>query len=183
MGEKASDQQQQLLIVGRVRRAHGVRGEVIVEPMTEWRERIFAPGARLFPGTPQGDPQPEAEPLHVAEVRPHQDVLIVRFDEVGSRNEAEQWRDRHLLVPAAEVAPPTAEEVFVHDLIGLELVGMDGAGIGRIIGTMDPGGRLLLEVELSGGDTALVPYHLDFVRAVDLDARRVLVDLPEGIFD
>lgn len=171
-----------LVIVGRIRRAHGIRGEVLVEPQTETPDAIFAPGARVFAGTTRGDVDPAHRTLHVEDVRPFKDMLLLTFGEIPDRTEAERWRDRYLLVPSSELEPPAPHEVFVHDLVGLRLVHANGGPIGTVLGTYDVAGRLLLEVQRPNG-TALVPYELEFVRQVNLDAGELVMDLPEGLLD
>src|SRR5512147_2433231 len=103
-------------IVGRVRRAHGIRGEVVVEIMTDAPDAVFASGARLFGGTVDGDLRPNAPQLHVAASRPFKEALLVAFDEIEDRNAADLWRDRYLLVPVNELEPLGDDEIFLHDL-------------------------------------------------------------------
>ncbi len=171
-----------LVIVGRIRRAHGIRGEVVVELMTETPDAIFAPGARLFAGTAAGDPAPDGAELHVESARPFNDTLLVSFDEVADRTVAERWRDRFLLVPESEIDPPGEDEVFVHQLVGLDVVHAGDAPIGRVIGTFEVAGRLLLEVQREGG-TVLLPYEDEFVEKVDLAANRLVMILPDGLLE
>lgn len=176
------DAQPSLVIVGRIRRAHGIRGEVLVEVMTDSPDAIFAPGARLFAGTNTGDPAPNGPELVVAEARPFKDALLVRFETVADRTAAERWRDRYLLVPFDEVDAPGDDEVFVHDLIGLEVVLQDGAPVGHVTSTLETGAGLLLEIRRTK-DVVLLPYDLEFIREVDIDAKRLVIDPPPGLFD
>jgi len=171
-----------LVIVGRIRRAHGIRGEVLVEVMTDSPDAIFAPGARLFTGTIHGDPAPDREELVVAEARPFKDALLVRFEEVPDRNAAELWRDRYLLVPLDEIDAPTEGEVFIHDLVGLEVVLADGSPVGRVTSTLDTVAGLLLEIRRPR-DVVLMPYELEFIKEIDIVGGRLVVDPPAGMFD
>lgn len=171
-----------LVIVGRIRRAHGIRGEVVVELMTETPDAIFATGARLFAGTAAGDPAPDGAELHVESARPFNDTLLVAFDEVADRTVAERWRDRFLLVPESEIEAPGEGEVFVHQLVGLDVVHAGDLSIGRVIGTFEVAGRLLLEVQREGG-TVLLPYEDEFVEKVDLAANRLVMILPDGLLE
>lgn len=170
-----------LVIVGRIRKAHGVRGEVVVECMTESPDALFASGARLFAGTTSGDPAPDGVALTVESVRPFGDLLLMAFEEIADRTDAERWRDRYLLVPEGELVPPAEDEVYVHDLVGLELVAA-GKPLGVVVGTFEVAGRLLLEVKRGDG-TTLVPYDLEFVEHVDLPGRTLAMRLPEGLLD
>ncbi|MCC6318345.1 MAG: 16S rRNA processing protein RimM [Gemmatimonadaceae bacterium] len=171
-----------LIIVGRLRRAHGIRGELLVEPMTETPDAIFAPGARVFAGTATGDPGPSPRTLTVEDAREFRDLLLVTFEEIVDRTEAEKWRDRYLLVPEADVEAPADDEIFVHQLAGLELFAGDGTHIGTVLGSYDVAGRLLLEVRRAQG-TVLLPYEAPFISAVDVPGRRLVMTLPDGMLD
>src|SRR5882757_912976 len=96
----------EFIIVGRVRKAHGIRGEVVVEVITDAPDQVFATGRRVFAGTASGDISPSRQELHVRSVRPFNEGIIVGFDEVPERNAAELWRGRYLLLPADEVPAP-----------------------------------------------------------------------------
>ena len=87
------------VIVGRLRRAHGISGELVVEPITDAPDAIFAPGRRLFAGTSDGRFDPKLPPLVVKGRRPHNGGWIVAFEGVSDRNASERWRDRYLLLP------------------------------------------------------------------------------------
>ena len=111
----------EFIIVGRVRKAHGIRGEVVVEVITDAPDAVFAAGRRVFAGTATGDISPSRQELHVRSVRPVNEGILVGFAEVPDRNAAELWRGRYLLLPAGEVAPPDDDEVYLHELIGMRV--------------------------------------------------------------
>jgi len=169
-------------IVGRVRRAHGVRGELVVELMTDAPDAIFAPGARVIAGTVAGDLGVRPATLHVEAARPFKDGLLVTFAEIVDRTEADLWRDRYLLVPSEELEPPAEDEVYLHDLVGLEVQRLDGVVIGKVAGYYDLAHGILLEVQRER-DTVLLPYRDEFIAAVDVEAGRLVVDPPEGLFE
>src|SRR3954469_21040841 len=110
------------IIVGRVRKAHGIRGEVVVETITDEPDAVFASGRRVFAGTADGDLAPNRAELHVSTSRPFNDGLLVGFTELPDRNAAEIWRGRYLLLPAGELPAPDDDEVYIHDLIGMRVV-------------------------------------------------------------
>lgn len=173
---------QSLVIVGRVRRAHGIRGELVVEVLTESPDAIFAPGARLFPGTVQGDLAAGDADLIVADARWSRDSLLVRFEQIEDRTAAERWRERYLLVPLDEVGEPDEDEVFVHDLVGLDVILADGTRVGRVSFTLETAAGLLLEIQRER-DTVLLPYDLEFIREVDVEGGHLTIDPPAGMFD
>lgn len=150
-----------LLEVGRIGRAHGLRGEVVVSLTTDRLERV-APGAVLVT---------DAGELEVQASRPHQGRWIVAFAGHHSRDDADRLRG---LVLRAEAVDDPAE-MWVHDLVGAEVVTADGDIVGRCTGVVaNPAADLL---ELDSG--ALVPV----VFVVDHTPGRVTIDPPEGLFD
>ncbi len=150
-----------LLEVGRIGRAHGLRGEVVVSLTTDRLERV-APGAVLVT---------DAGELEVQASRPHQGRWIVAFAGQDSREDADRLRG---LVLRAEAVDDPAE-MWVHDLVGAEVVTVDGDIVGRCTGVVaNPAADLL---ELDSG--ALVPV----VFVVDHTPGRVTIDPPEGLFD
>ena len=99
-----------LLVVGRVRNAHGLRGEVAVEILTDEPDAVFASGRRLFGGTVDPVVLKGGE-VHVVRSSPFKGGLIVAFEEITDRSAAEAWRHRFLLVPASELSPLEEGEV------------------------------------------------------------------------
>jgi 16S rRNA processing protein RimM len=181
------------VIVGRIRKPQGIRGDVAVELLTNEPDRYFADGGRVFAGTTTGeiarDPTDRRNPLSRQELRvehatPYRGGLAIKFDVIPDRTAAEQWRQRYLLVPASEVRPPADDEVFMHDLIGMHVRGDDGTELGDVVGLYELPQGLTLEVK-GGADRGdvLVPYRPSVVREVDMDARIVLVRMASGLFE
>lgn len=147
------------LLVGRVQRAHGLRGEVVVDLLSS------EPEVRLAPGSTYGS-------LRVASARPHQDKWLVTFDGVTSREAADALRGTELR--AEPLDDPDA--LWVHDLIGATVVEVDGTDRGIVEDVLpNPADDLLV---LAGG--ALVP--VTFVVGWD-DEGRLVIDPPAGLFD
>jgi 16S rRNA processing protein RimM len=166
-----------------VRRPHGVRGELIVEPLTNSPEVVLAPGRQLVPGDRRGEATPEGESrLRIERTSPFKDGLIVRFAGIDTLEAAERWRDHYLVLPAAELPPRGRDEVYLHELVGLRVE----TALGQVLGVVDsfyelPQG-LMLEVR-DGPRTFLVPYREEFVRRVELERELLVVDLPPGFID
>jgi 16S rRNA processing protein RimM len=176
----------ELLAVGRIRRAHGVRGEVVVQLMTDAPDAIFAPGRRVFAGAPDGsrwrDPTSHAElTFNITGVRPFQDGLLVTVDAIGDRNAADRWRNHTLLVPRDELAPPSNDEVYEHELEGLAVLDTQGATLGAVSAWYRLPHGLLLDVTTPRG-TVSVPYNERFVVKVDRAARTLTMDIPDDLF-
>jgi 16S rRNA processing protein RimM len=170
------------LIVGRVRKAHGVRGELVVEPITDTPEAVFAPGCRVFAGTHTGDVAPDRRELRVSGARPLNAGLLVTFDGIADRTAAELWRGRYLLLPAAEVPAPDASEIYVHELLGMEVVLGSGERLGSVCDTYELPQGLAIDVRREKG-TVMIPFREPVVMSVDRTARVIVVDPPAGLLD
>jgi 16S rRNA processing protein RimM len=149
------------LEVARVAKAHGLRGEVVVVPITNHAER-FAPGAELWS---------DERRLVVAASRPSRDAFIVRFERVDDRNAAEALRGA-VLRAAVPGAPPPGE-VWVHEVIGAEVRDRDGARLGRVVSVEANPAHDLLVLD----DDTLIPM----VFVVEQGADHVVVALPDGL--
>jgi len=166
------------LVVGQVIRAHGIRGEVVVEVTTDEPDNRYAVGAALAT-----DPA-AAGPLTIEAVRRHQGRLIVAFEGVPDRDGAEALRGVQLCVDSAEV-PPTADPDEFHDfqLVGLRAISPAGEALGEVVRVQHAPGADLLVLRRPGGASALVPFVKEIVPTVDLAAGRVVLTPPEGLLD
>lgn len=173
-----------LAIVGRVRKAHGIHGELVIEPLTDAPDAVFAPGRRLFAGTVHGDPAPDERVLVVEESRPFKGGgWIVAFQGLLDRTEAERWRGRYVLAPRAELEPIGEDEVYLHDLLGLEVV-LHGSGerVGEVTDVFEMPQGVMLDVRREKG-SVLVPFRPEIVQRLDLAAGRLIIEPPEGLIE
>ncbi|HUF27988.1 MAG TPA: ribosome maturation factor RimM [Gemmatimonadaceae bacterium] len=171
------------VIVGRIRKAHGIRGELVVEPITDVPDAIFASGRRVLAGDTEGDPVGDAAPLEVTGVRPFKGGLLVSFAGIRDRTEAERWRDRYLLVPGESLPPLDADHIYVHDLVGMSVRGRGGDVIGAVVNVYELPQGLMLEVGRPGFEPVLVPFHESMVDTVDVESKEIVVDPPPGLLD
>jgi 16S rRNA processing protein RimM len=169
-------------IVGRVRKAHGVRGELVVETITDTPEAVFAPGCRVFAGTHTGEPSADRRELRVRDARPLNAGLLVTFEGIADRTAAEQWRGRYLLLPASEVPAPDDSEIYVHELLGMDVVLVSGERVGSVTGTYQLPQGLAIDVQREKG-TVMIPFSDQAVTAVDRVARVITIDPPLGLLD
>ena len=165
------------LVVGRVLRPHGVRGELSVQVLSDAPDR-FAPGAELGLGDPDGTGP--LRPVVVRAARLHQGRLLVSLEGVEDRDAAERLRGAWLSIPAAAARPLEAGEFWPHQLVGLNVVDRQGRQRGRVADVVPGPAHDLLAVELPGGASALVPAVAALV-TVELEAGRVLVDAVPGL--
>ncbi len=151
------------LEVGRIGRAHGLRGDVVITPVSNISER-FAVGSTLWV---------DGQPHRIVSSRPNQHRFVVQFEAVDDRNGADALRGK--LVEAEPLAEPPDGELWVHELIGSEVRDRTGASVGRVVSVeANPAHDLLV---LDGG--ALVPM----VFVVSSESGVVVIDPPDGLFD
>ena len=166
------------LVVARIGRAHGIKGQVSVEVRTDEPELRLAPGAVLVT-----DPA-SAGPLTVADTRLHSGRLLLRFKGVDDRNGAEALRGT-LLIAEVDPAqtPQDPEEFYDHQLIGLGVVLADGTPVGELAAVLHLPAQDLLSVKRPDGSEALVPFVREIVPEIDLEHRRVVLTPPPGLLD
>ncbi|MTD55301.1 ribosome maturation factor RimM [Amycolatopsis pithecellobii] len=167
------------VVVGRIAKAHGIRGELAVDVRTDSPEARFAEGSVLTARHRDG----RTRSLTIAAARAHSGRLLVSFEQVQSREDAEAVRGMLLLADTADL-PPTddPDEFYDHELEGLRAELADGTVVGTVQEIVhSPGGELLtLDRE---GRTVLVPFVRAIVPVVDVAAGRVVLDPPEGLLD
>jgi 16S rRNA processing protein RimM len=168
------------LVVGRIVRPHGLRGEVSVEPRTDEPDRRFAAGARLR--TERNRPgSRESGSLTVHTTRWHSGRLLVTFDEIADRTAAEAARGTVLVVPIdPEESPEDPDEFYDHQLIGLAVEDSDGARLGTVVAVAHGGGQDLLHIDVDGIEV-LYPFVAALVPLVDVPGGRIVVDDRPGL--
>jgi 16S rRNA processing protein RimM len=167
-----------LVVVGRLARPHGLRGEMSVEVLTDFPER-FVPGLAVVATGPAGDRRRE---LVVASVRPNGERLLVTFEGVPSRTEAEALRGLDIAVPKGSEVPRPEGFVYHFDVEGCRAVGLSGAELGVVTALEEVGGRPLLTLRTPSGERD-VPFVSPIVVSVDLEKRIVVLDPPAGLLD
>jgi 16S rRNA processing protein RimM len=172
------DQDGGIVAVGRIHRAHGLHGVVVVEPMTAGAELVFTPGRELIAGTVKGQPASPERMLRIEMAEPFQAGFRVQFSGIGDRDEAERWRDRYLLAPRAELPEPDENEIYLHDLVGLNVERNGGEIIGQVVAYYELRHDVMVEVQRVE-DTVMIPYR--FVTEVDLEQKRLVVEPPDGL--
>lgn len=174
---RVSDQQQGAIevLVGRIGKPHGIRGEVTLDVRTDEPDRRFAPGTTMRAEAPAGaDRRPGT--LTVARSRWHQSTLLVSFEELADRNAAESVRGTLLYGNLArDEVPEDPDEYYDHQLIGLAVVDLDGTRLGEVKAVVHGSAQDLLTVRTPDGRDTLVPFVAALVPEVDLDAGRIVV--------
>ncbi len=171
------------VVVARIGRPHGIRGEVSLELRTDEPERRLAPGALLAVRAPRGAAA-GPDTLTVSASRWHQERLLVSFAEVPDRTAAEALRNSLLAVEVARgERPEDPEEYYDHQLVGLAVHPVGGERVGVVTEVLHSGAQDVLVVRRDDGREAMVPFVGALVPEVDLEAGRLTVADRPGLLD
>jgi len=177
-------------IVGLIRKAQGIRGQVVVEPLTDKPDVVFASGSRVFAGTSAGDPAAvhdargveEIPTLTISDSRPFKKGLLVQFEELRDRDSAELWRGRYLLARFSELPPLEDDQVYLHDLVGMKAVSPTGDALGTVTTFYELPQGLMLDIETPRG-SVLIPYRPELIIRTDIEARTIVINDTLGLID
>jgi 16S rRNA processing protein RimM len=167
----------EMAAVGRIARAHGIRGQVIVSLDTDFPEERFRPGAELFI-----ERNGAVQALTLTSVRFHRERPVVGIAGVETMSDAEALAGRELRVPVDRLAPLPAGTFYRHDLVGCRVETSSGSLVGtveNVEGTLS-GSRLV--VAAARGEV-LIPLVVDICITIDPAAKRIVVEPPEGLLD
>lgn len=163
------------VVVGRIGKPHGLRGEVTIDVRTDEPDRRFTPGARLRAQAPAGSAS-KLTSLTVSRSRWHQQVLLLTFEEIDGRDAAEAARGIVLHATLGpEDAPVDPEEFYDHQLIGLAAYDEAGTHLGELTAVVHGSAQDLLTVRTPDGRNTLVPFVAALVPEVDLAGGRVVI--------
>jgi 16S rRNA processing protein RimM len=168
------------LVVGRLRKPHGLKGDCAVYPLTDAPELAFAPGRSVWLKNLAGDVV--AGPLTVARSRAYHRQWLVAFRDHLDVEAVKPWGGHFLAVESAGLKPPAEGEVYLHELEGFAVVDPTGKALGLVSAVLEPPAGLMLEVQGPKREF-LVPFRKEFVVGVDRATRKLTVDLPEGLVD
>ncbi len=177
-------------IVGLIRKAQGIRGEVVIEPLTDKPDVVFATGSRVFAGTSDGDlaivrdvkGDAETPTLTVSGSKPFKKGLIVQFEELQDRDSADLWRGRYLLALFSELPPLQEDEVYLHDLIGMAVVGTNGERLGAVTTFYELPQGIMLDVKTARG-SVMIPYRPEIIVRTDIQGRAIVINDTLGFLD
>jgi 16S rRNA processing protein RimM len=168
---------EEMAVVGRIARAHGLRGQVILNVETDFPEERFQPGAELFI-----ERNGAAQALRLTTVRFHRERPVVGIDGVDTMNDAEALAGHELRVPVERLAALPADTFYRHDLIGcaVETAGGQRVGVVRGVEGTLAGSRLVVE---GPRGEILIPLATGICREIDAVGRRIVIDPPEGLLE
>ena len=168
------------LVVGRVVKAHGVTGELVVEVRTDDPDTRFAPGSRLR-ARPKNGPE---RTYFVESAREHSGRLLVRLTGVADRNAADGLRGSLFLVDTEELPPiDDPDEFYDHQLEGLRVVTTEGRLVGNVKEVLHTAAAELLSVTSETGAEVLLPFVSAIVTEVSLANQTIEIDPPDGLLE
>ena len=168
---------EEMAVVGRVARAHGIRGRVVVNLETDFPAERFQPGARLFINR-----SGQVEALSITAVHFQHERPVIALGGVPDMNAAEQLAGAELRVPVEWLVRLPEGTFYRHDLVGCAVETSDGGPIGLVTdveGTM-AGSRLVVQ---RGAGELLVPLAAEICTTIDPAAKRIVIDPPEGLLE
>ena len=163
--------------VGRIARAHGIRGQVIVNLDTDFPGERFQPGAELF--VERGG---AVRPLRITTVRFQGERPVIGLDGVETIDEAETLAGAELRVPVDRLSPLPSQTFYRHDLVGCVVETADGQRVGTVREVDGTLGGSRLVVDGPRGDI-LIPLAAEICTAVDVGAKRIVIRPPDGLLD
>ena len=161
------------LVVGFLRRAHGVRGEMIMDLHTDFPERLRS-GRKLFVGD-------ERKPMTLSGARTHAKGMLVKLDGIETPEDAVPFRNRWVYVRATDVPALPEGKLYQHELFGFEVVDETGNSLGELVEIIETGANDVYVVRNEAGKEILLPAIPSVILDTDPDRRLVRVHLLEGL--
>ena len=164
----------EFLAVGKLRRPHGVSGEMRMSVWTDFPERL-QPGTKLFIGK-------SYQPVQIKSMRGHAQDSLIAFDEFSTRDEVGQFRNQLIFVRTADLPPLPDDEIYLHQLLGLQVIrDEDNFHLGRVAEIIETGANSVFLVRRDGKKDILLPDIDPVILNIDLHKREIRVDLIPGL--
>ncbi|HXF84941.1 MAG TPA: ribosome maturation factor RimM [Anaerolineales bacterium] len=161
------------LVVGFLRRPHGVHGEIIMDLYTDFPERMKS-GRRLFIGE-------DHQPVTLASARPHQSGMLVKFKGIETPEEAGRYRNQWVYVRSSDLPPLPEGQIYQYQLIGLRVIDENDNLLGELVEILETGANDVYVVRNMAGKEILLPAIPSVILDLDLEARSMRVHLLEGL--
>jgi len=167
------------IAVGVIRKPHGVRGEASIEPWTDSAERF----QELESVTLVSPDESSTREVRIESVRIHGERALLKFTGVETPEEVQKLHNWTIEIPEEEARALEEDEYFLHDLVGLTLVDAQGRERGVVTDVYEGGGAMLLSVKRADGREFELPFAAQLCTEIDLNRKRMVVELPEGLDD
>jgi 16S rRNA processing protein RimM len=166
-----------MVLVGRVARPHGLRGQVIVNPETDFVDDRFKAGATLWTRSDRGEEQLRVTSARVQNGRP-----VIGFEGFSSIEDVERLAGLDLRIPEEELQPLDAGTYYHHQLIGCAVETVAGERVGEVVNVAGGAAGSLLEVDGARGQV-LIPLAVEICVEIDVERKRIRIAPPEGLLD
>ena len=164
--------------VGKIVNTHGIRGEVRVNSYTDFPEERFAVGSKLALFMPES---PKPIFLIVATQRPHKNFNLLTFENHPNLNDVEKYRDGILKVSENQLGDLDEDEFYYHEIIGCTVVTTEGQEIGKVTEILETGANDVWTVTPEKGKPQYIPYIEDVVKEVDIEGKKIIIELMDGL--
>ena len=162
------------LAVGKLRRPHGVRGEMLMSVWTDFPERL-QPRTLVYLGK-------DHKPVHIKSIRAHRQDALIAFDEFGDREEIGQFRNQVIYVRTADIPDLPDDQIYLHQLLGLQVIrDEDDASLGVVVEILETGANDVLLVRKEGKSDILIPDIDPVILEIDLEKGEIRVNLLPGL--
>ena len=172
----------QHLVVGHLNKAHGNKGEVFIWPLTDHPESTFVPGVVLYLSDKNGDLPTDPPTLRIDASRAYRRGFLVRFEGVQDRRGLEGLLDRYVMRSMDQLEDLEEGETFYHDLLGMEVVTVEGQRVGEVIEIYELRPADLLEIR-GPEKNYMVPFVAEMIRSVSVAENRIVLDPPPGLLE
>jgi 16S rRNA processing protein RimM len=162
--------------IGKIVAPFGLRGDVKVFPLSDIPDR-FTQLEKVYIG-------PDYQPFSIADVRPYKgDMVLLKLRGIDDATTAEPLRDRDIAIPLSELATLPPDEYYQHDILGLQVVRLDGTPVGTVVDILATGGNDVYAVQSSEGKQFLIPAVKAIVKRIDLVHHMMYIDPIAGLLD
>jgi 16S rRNA processing protein RimM len=167
------------IAVGVIRKSHGVRGEASIEAWTDSLDRF----EELDEVTLVSPDESRTRAERIESSRTHGGRALVKFAGIDSPEDVQLLQNWTIEIPEDEARSLEEGEYFLHDLVGLTLFDEDGRNRGVIVDVIEGGGGVLFDVRRPDGKTFELPFASELCTEIDIERKRMVVNLPEGLDD
>ena len=167
------------LKVGKIVNTHSLKGEVKVISSTDFEEERFKKGSKLL--ITRGNQL--IREVVVQSYRNHKNFLLVKFEGIDSAEEAEKLKNLQIKIDSDEVGELEENEFYFHEIIGCEVFDENGKSLGEIIEILTPGANDVWVIKDQNGKEILIPYIEDVVKKIDIENKKIDIEVMEGLID
>jgi 16S rRNA processing protein RimM len=160
-------------VVGKLRKPHGVQGEMAMEVLTDFPERLVV-GSTLYVGK-------NYRPLQVNSLRWHGSRILVTFQGMTTPEEVGEWRNTWVYVRTEEIPSLEAGEYYHHQMLGLQVISEEAERLGHITDILETGSNDVLVVQPESGAEILLPFTDEVIQEINLDEGIIRVRLTPGL--